>query len=623
MRSIFCKELLKLFKQIFLFFLLIVGSLQTKSQAWGIFWSENFNGQTYESCYPSGGGAYWGDCDAVNPRNSLINGAWEVTNTNLGYTQTPSDESGGRFLMYWTNINNTTDNNTFFRKTFTNAVVGQQYRISFKVGELNSTSPSADISLNLTMNAVTTTIYSETNTFFPTTSWTTVSYAGSGDEGATTMLFTATSTSFTLDWINIQNTGTGGTGNDFGIDDLLVETTVYTISGSVLNDNNAMTGGVNGSGVQNTNVSLYTSDGVTQLATTTTDANGIYSFPNFLPGSYQVAVTPPAGYSHVSSTDATPLNGVTDVSITNANISNVNFGINQPPIANAVSQTITSPGTNQIAQGTITQAVSGNDPGVGSLTNGNTVVVTALPTNGTLYYNGVPVVAGTSIPSFSTSLLSITNLQGGTTSTQFNYTFIDAAGLQGSSETFTVQWTTALPAKLGAISLKQLDENRVLIDWKTDQEFNNKGFFIEHSTDGRNWISVGFEASKAKQGTSTLTLKYNFIHTNPQNGYNYYRLKQVDFDGKYEYTTSQTIKVKFTQNEVAIYPNPSSEKVYFQFSDLSQIGSIQLIDLSGKSLKSFNRYVTDININNLPQGIYFIKVLFNNQRKQVFKIFKR
>lgn len=383
-------------------------NLQTiLAQAWATVSLDDFNGLTYESCYASGGDSYWADCNPLAPRNSLINGVWEITNTTLGSTQTPANGAGGRFLMYWTNSSNSTGNNVFFRKTITNAVVGQVYRVSFKVGSLNSNTPRAALSLRRIMNATTTTIYSETDANFPGTSWTTVSRSGSGNTGATTMQFTATATTFTLEWLNTQNTNSAGSGNDFAIDDIWIESLTYSVSGFVYNDNNGTTGGVNGTVLANVPVTLYSADGSTVIGNTTTNSSGAYTFANVLPGAYNVVVTPLSGYRNVSSTDATPTDGTTAVSVASANISSVNFGINQPPTANNVSQTVGQPSSFQIPQASITQAVSGNDPGVGALTNGGTVVITDLPTNGILYYNGVAVTEDMVITNFSSTYLSL------------------------------------------------------------------------------------------------------------------------------------------------------------------------------------------------------------------------
>lgn len=118
-----------------------------------------------------------------------------------------------------------------------------------------------------------------------------------------------------------------------------------TVSGTIYDDNNGTIGGPGGTPMAGVAVTLYAADGITVLATTTTDANGNYSFPNQVPGNYVVGVTPPAGYQDVSSTDASPTDGRTSVSLGSANATGISFGLNKPPVAVADSLTGQIPGS--------------------------------------------------------------------------------------------------------------------------------------------------------------------------------------------------------------------------------------------------------------------------------------
>ena len=592
-----------------LLLLLLCLSIIGKSQSWATLWSEDFNGFAYESCYPSGGDSYWANCGALAPRNSLINGFLEATTNTLGWTQSPGNGAGGRFLMYLSQFSsNTSGGNVFFRKTISNAVVGQPYRVSFKIGALGATSPP-NLSLVIRMNGTTTTIYSETSGSFPSTAWTTVSYAGTGNAGNAAMQFTATATSFTLEWVN---SNTAALGNDFALDDVLIETTTYSVAGRLFNDNNGTTGGVNGSPyTSGATVNLYAADGTTIITSTATNASGVYTFSNVLPGDYEVGITAPSGYRHVSSTDATPADGKTSFSITTANISGLNFGINQPPTANAVSNAVATPTSKSIPQGTITTAVSGNDPGVGALGNGNTVVVTTLPTNGILYYSGAAVVQGSAIGAFNPSLLSFTNLQSGTLSTGFNYTFVDIAGLQGSSAVYSISWPTILPITFGSFSATKTD-NTVLLEWTTLMENNNNRFEIEYSNNASDgWVTIGLVPSKALQGNSSTKLYYDFRHLQPQAGNGYYRIKQIDFDGKYSYSSARAIRLKM-EVEFSVFPNPAYNMVTISAKNTSMIRAIIITSMTGTQVRKYDRFQPNIDLSNLARGIYNIQVLYSD-----------
>lgn len=137
--------------------------------------------------------------------------------------------------------------------------------------------------------------------------------------------------------------GDGGTGypSDWNwstcVDEWMLSASLgmANLSGTVYEDNNGMIGGVNGNPMSNVTVGLYESNGTTLLGTTTTDAGGYYLFTEIPGGPYVVKVTSPEHYTHVSSTDATPTDGSTNVKLDGiTNVTGVDFGLN---VTNPVS----------------------------------------------------------------------------------------------------------------------------------------------------------------------------------------------------------------------------------------------------------------------------------------------
>lgn len=98
----------------------------------------------------------------------------------------------------------------------------------------------------------------------------------------------------------------------------------------------------------------------------------------------------------------------------------------------------------------------------------------------------------------------------------------------------------------------QADGEIVLLNWKTDLEQNNTGFEIERSTDGRGWTKIGFV--KGQINSSTLT-HYSFTDLSPLKAVSFYRLRQVDLDGKFSYSHIARINI-VSNNKVAFWPNP-------------------------------------------------------------------
>ena len=95
---------------------------------------------------------------------------------------------------------------------------------------------------------------------------------------------------------------------------------------------------------------------------------------------------------------------------------------------------------------------------------------------------------------------------------------------------FTIKGTLILPIELISFNCDVVDNN-ILLSWLTATEINNDYFIIEHSIDGFNWYSL--QTIKAA-GNSNNVLEYSFMHYFPDNKINYYRLRQIDFDGNSE-----------------------------------------------------------------------------------------
>ena len=99
-----------------------------------------------------------------------------------------------------------------------------------------------------------------------------------------------------------------------------------------------------------------------------------------------------------------------------------------------------------------------------------------------------------------------------------------------------------LPVKLSSFLVQKTD-NAVKISWSTEQEINSSYFVVERSADGRNWNNI---ATVNAAGNSSIRMDYSIYDNAPMKGINYYRLKLVDKDGKYDYSVTRT--VCFVQN---------------------------------------------------------------------------
>ena len=171
-----------------------------------------------------------------------------------------------------------------------------------------------------------------------------------------------------------------------------------------------------------------------------------------------------------------------------------------------------------------------------------------------------------------------------------------------------------LPVELSHFSGKEIDGN-VYLSWQTLSEIANDYFQLEQSIDGKDFRLIGIV-----QGNSTISTKqdYLFVHTRPAEGLNYYRLKQVDFDGGYEY--SNIISIKIESNEIIVQPNPTAGIVEIK-GELKE-AALKITDGLGRLVKiiDLSNYQT-IDLSDKPKGIYFF-VIQSNAKTIVKKIVK-
>ncbi|MBX3253595.1 MAG: T9SS type A sorting domain-containing protein [Chitinophagaceae bacterium] len=161
--------------------------------------------------------------------------------------------------------------------------------------------------------------------------------------------------------------------------------------------------------------------------------------------------------------------------------------------------------------------------------------------------------------------------------------------------------------------------NTALLKWVTASEQNSKGFEIERSADGRSWTNIGFTNSKSTDGS--VKSDYNFTDNNPLYGKNFYRLKQVDFGGKYEYSPVRVVSFDKESN-ISIYPNPVTDKV--TITGLKGGESIKFYDVTGRIVhqsKAVNASVI-ITLEKVSEGVYYISITGKDGAVSSHKIVK-
>ena len=171
----------------------------------------------------------------------------------------------------------------------------------------------------------------------------------------------------------------------------------------------------------------------------------------------------------------------------------------------------------------------------------------------------------------------------------------------------TVKEDNPLPVTFTAFTGRQ-DGNSVVLEWATASENNNNYFEIERSTDGINFVTIGYVDGA---GNSSSLLNYEFTDNAPEQGQVYYRLSQVDFDGKREFA-DKVVAVLYTGSEIenlTIVPNPTDGLFRVSVTGSMAGGRIELLSQAGKMIRivDVESYDATIDISDLPSGMYVLR----------------
>ncbi|MEJ2196703.1 MAG: T9SS type A sorting domain-containing protein [Ignavibacteriaceae bacterium] len=168
-------------------------------------------------------------------------------------------------------------------------------------------------------------------------------------------------------------------------------------------------------------------------------------------------------------------------------------------------------------------------------------------------------------------------------------------------------------------------ENSVTLNWQTATETNNSGFEIQRKK--AEWESIGFVNG---EGTTTEENSYSFVDENLTAGKYQYRLKQIDYDGSFEYSKIVDVQVlslteyNLSQN----YPNPFNPNTTIKYSiPVGGVVKLTILNTIGEEIEILvNEYKSEgihdviFNAENIPSGIYFYKIEtgnFNSVRKMI------
>ena len=207
-------------------------------------------------------------------------------------------------------------------------------------------------------------------------------------------------------------------------------------------------------------------------------------------------------------------------------------------------------------------------------------------------------------------ILKLTSIDNGPTGHDNRY----GAGTVDAYEAYLMA-IEELPVELSAFTAN-FKEDKIVLEWKTETEVNNYGFDIERAIENSDWFTIGFVEG---HGNSNSPKQYSFNDTDiQQSGTYYYRLKQIDNDGTFEYSDVVTVTVgvpvlfALSQN----YPNPFNPETRIDYTLPEQQNvSLRVYNILGEmvqellnEIKPPGSYSVTFDASNLPSGIYIYRI---------------
>ncbi len=328
-------------------------------------------------------------------------------------------------------------------------------------------------------------------------------------------------------------------------------------------------------------------------------------------------------------------NGVLNLGVVSSEITQANFGIQEPPTAtdNSLPATENPGGTVNHPIPTGSFITADNNGGVV-----DSIIIPTFPTNvtsitigTTTYYPTAgdipgmcPTVTCEVFPGTGVTLpvdasgnpvetVSVDPFDG-TVTVEIPYVAIDngnATSDPSNPATLSIPFNEPT-----LVSLLQFNataqQGAALLTWITASEENNRGFNVLHSLDGKEWSNIAFVPTKAIDGNSKTQLSYNYLDQKANLGLNYYRLMQTDVDGKYSYSIIRQVSIA-QGAQVNIHPNPTTSLVNIGGLNGSEL--VVVYDLQGKKMletKATSQQIT-LDFSNFVSGVYTIQIVQNNK----------
>lgn len=269
----------------------------------------------------------------------------------------------------------------------------------------------------------------------------------------------------------------------------------------------------------------------------------------------------------------------------------------------------------------VNQPATGTMPAnIGVAINNVTLTSLALPANNNWNFLSAIWTAPTT-GSYTLDVLNLYNYSGpGNDFVLAGFGLQPLFGISGFKTATVTSPVCVLSIELQSFEVSK-KSNGVQLDWKTFSNKNKNGFYIERSNDGINFTTIGFVDSPilTNNGSETFT----FLDKKPLEDVNYYRLRQVDLNGKEDYSEIKSINLQ--EYAIQIYPNPNNGLFTISWGVKNTFAKILIYNALGTLVceTESEPYTSskDISLQNLASGLYSA-IISTNGATQTIKLVK-
>ena len=211
---------------------------------------------------------------------------------------------------------------------------------------------------------------------------------------------------------------------------------------------------------------------------------------------------------------------------------------------------------------------------------------------------------------------STSSAQNGSEGSSYTQTITLSGMIGGDTYYFGVGSNgSALPVEFGELTAS-LVGGQAQIEWVTLMEENNDYFEVQRSQDMINWEVVDVVAGA---GTTFETNYYVSYDSSPLNGMSFYRIKQVDYNGEFDYSKAVSVETAASV-EIALYPNPTLD--FVNINSTERVNLVQVYNTAGVLMLNTDFSSNRIDLKGLTAGVYTVVVSGNFGTKQ-FRLLKQ